>query len=250
MLPQNNVRTANPFSQNSIHAVLFDLDGTLRHNRPSAHETIFKLAIQFGVPDSPEKRREASRWAHRYWAQSDNLFADLKKFVDDDKNFWINYVTRELQAFGCAPEEAADLAPKFRKYMTDDYQPENWIPPDVTETLQTLKRAGFVVGLVSNRRKPVQDELAELGLLPLLDFAFVAGEINVWKPNPEIFYHALKQADSDPEHTVYVGDNYYTDIIGAQNAGLHPVLIDPDDVFPDAECTVIRALGELLGILL
>ena len=250
MLPQNNIRTAGPFSQNSIHAVLFDLDGTLRHSRPSANETIFKLATQLGASDSPENRREAARWAHHYWAQSDDLFADLETFVDNDQQFWANYIRRQLQAFGCTPEEAADLAPKMQKWMAEDYQPENWIPPDVTETLQTLRRAGFVVGLVSNRRKPVQDELAELGLLPLLDFAFVAGEINVWKPNPEIFHHALKQADSVPEHTVYVGDNYYTDIIGAQNAGLHPVLIDPDDVFPEAECTVIRSLGELLGILL
>jgi putative hydrolase of the HAD superfamily len=45
--------------------------------------------------------------------------------------------------------------------------------------------------------------------------------------------------------TVYVGDNYYADVEGARAAGMMPILIDPDGIFPDPGCPVIRSLGEL-----
>ena len=81
------------------------------------------------------------------------------------------------------------------------------------------------------------------------DFTLAAGEINAWKPEPEIFRHALNRCALKPEQAVYVGDNYYADIIGAQGAGLLPVLIDPDDLFPEATCAVIRTIGELPALL-
>ena len=52
-------------------------------------------------------------------------------------------------------------------------------------------------------------------------------------------------ANSAPDCTVYVGDNYYIDIVGARNVGITPILIDPENIFPDAECKVIRTLSEL-----
>jgi FMN phosphatase YigB (HAD superfamily) len=46
-----------------------------------------------------------------------------------------------------------------------------------------------------------------------------------------------------------VGDNYYADIIGAQQAGLAPVLIDPHGLYPDAEVPIIEAVPEVLELL-
>ena len=44
---------------------------------------------------------------------------------------------------------------------------------------------------------------------------------------------------------IYVGDNYYADVVGARRAGVRPVLFDPEAVFTEADCTVIRSIGEL-----
>ncbi|MBI5080589.1 MAG: HAD hydrolase-like protein [Chloroflexi bacterium] len=59
---------------------------------------------------------------------------------------------------------------------------------------------------------------------------------------------AMKMANSAPDSTVYVGDNYFIDIIGARNVGITPILIDPENIFPDAECKVIRTLKELRSL--
>ncbi len=235
-------------SPNHIQAILFDLDGTLRHNRPNANDALFDFAIQLGVDDQPEMRLEAARWAHYYWAQSSQLIEDKGLFPDDDL-FWENYCQRTLIAYGCMPEYARELAPKLFCYMRDEYKPMDWVPPDVPKTLGKLQNAGFRLAMLSNRSQPYGEELETLGLAGYFEFALAAGEVDVWKPDPWVFRYALNQLGTQPGETLYIGDNYYADVIGARRAGLHPILVDPNGVFPKAECTVIQNVSDLYEIL-
>ena len=103
------------------------------------------------------------------------------------------------------------------------------------------------MGLVSNRPGSIDDEVEELGLKPFFDFCVTSGEVTSWKPDPEIFEHALFLTESSPENTTYVGDNYYTDIIGARNVGIHPILYDPLTIFPDVDCQKIARINDLVS---
>ena len=78
----------------------------------------------------------------------------------------------------------------------------------------------------------------------------MAAEVDAWKPDPRIFNRALELTASDPEKVIYVGDNFFADVVGAKNAGLQPVLLDEDGIFPDAGCLVIGRLGELIDLLI
>ena len=69
-------------------------------------------------------------------------------------------------------------------------------------------------------------------------------------PTREIFDRALKITGVLPEETVYIGDNYYADILGAKKAGIQPILLDPKSIFPEATCTVIRTIRDLGTLLL
>jgi FMN phosphatase YigB (HAD superfamily) len=46
-----------------------------------------------------------------------------------------------------------------------------------------------------------------------------------------------------------VGDNYFADIVGSRRAGLHPVLYDPNSIFPDADCTTIKSFDQLKSVI-
>ncbi len=48
------------------------------------------------------------------------------------------------------------------------------------------------------------------------EFWLYAGELERWKPNPEMFTIALQQLDLPAQAVAYVGDNYYADVIGAR----------------------------------
>ncbi len=236
-------------SPNGIHTVLFDLDGTLRYNRPSAEHTFFDFAAQLGVADSQGKRLRAMRWSHEYWAQSAVLMEDLETFKGQEDLFWMNYSCRHLVSFDCAEDLAKRLAPQIASLMKERYFPQDYVPPEVPETLLALKEAGFKLGVISNRTKPYIEQLQNLHLHEYFDCAIAGGEISAWKPDPAIFHHAVRRLGVQPESCLYVGDNYYADVIGAQRAGLTPLLLDPEGVFPDAGCRVIRSLGELRKIL-
>jgi FMN phosphatase YigB (HAD superfamily) len=49
------------------------------------------------------------------------------------------------------------------------------------------------------------------------------------------------------QETVYVGDNYFADVVGSRRAGLHPVLYDPRGIFPEADCSTIKSFDELMS---
>ena len=236
------------FVMKNIKAILFDLDGTLRHNIPTADQVFVKYALGLGLQISQEDEIRAQRWEHYYFASSPEITADLQEYKDRDA-FWVNFSRRRLVALGCPSQQADTLAPKTSAYMAESYHPESHIPNEVFELLGSLQENGYVLGVVSNRDDPFHDELKELKLDPYFRFALAGGEVKSFKPDARIFECALEIAGTTASDTIYVGDNYFADIIGSRGAGLVPVLFDPGDLFPEADCAVIRSFIEFPELL-
>lgn len=234
----------------NARAVFFDLDGTLRANLPSWNDYINDyLAGLDGRQDSVAVREKIIRWDLYYWAQSPELLSDLESFDKDDRAFWDRYYYRRLVAYGFSDEEAAAFAVQLHQHLDENFHPQEYVADDVLPTLKALTEAGLTMGLVSNRTRSVADLLAQLDLQQYLQFTVISGDINAWKPDPAIFEHALEKSGTRPQETVYVGDNYYADVVGARHAGLQPVLLDTRRLFPEADCPVIYTLGELPALL-
>jgi len=229
--------------------VLFDLDGTLRESVPSGDQFMLEHAVSLGIECPDDCFIYARQWAHRYWASSEYLMMDEKAYGRGERAFWENYARRTLENIGAPPEQVEKLAPTLHQHMHDNYRPQDTIPADVIPTLQALRRAGLTLGLLTNRTNSPADYLQEVGLAEHLDFSIAAGDIGVWKPDPEIFYYSLGMARALPQQTIYIGDNYYADVLGAENAGLVPILIDREHIFPEADCPTIYEIGELLELL-
>lgn len=232
-----------------ITTIFFDLDDTLRHNNPHGHHFFWEFAETLGAPSSSDDRRRAQRWAHQYWADSDHLAEDLERHGRGEDSFWSNYTMRHLLALGCSSDQAIDLAPQMHSHMSENYQPEDVVLPEVRQTLKKLHAVGYTLAVVTNRSEPVGEYLQELELHEFFIFSLAGGEVKSWKPKPEIFEAALQRANAKPEETLYVGDNYFADILGARNVGIQPVLLDPYDHFPEADCLIIHNLAELESIL-
>jgi putative hydrolase of the HAD superfamily len=231
-----------------IRAILFDMDGTLRYNRPRFNDILAKFAIEYGAADTRDNRCRAERWLHYYWAQSDDALLDIETYGNMVPAFWENHTRRYLVAYGHPSDQAEKVAPEVYRRMNAEYNPQPWIPPDVFDVLRKLRQAGFLLGIVSNRTHPLTAELEGFGLNDYVDLTLTAGEVNSWKPDTGIFLEAILRLQVKPEEVLYVGDNYYADVIGARNAGLRPVLLDPDGVFPEVECDVIRNLPDLIDL--
>jgi HAD superfamily hydrolase (TIGR01509 family) len=232
-----------------LHSILFDLDGTLRHNEPTGFETFIEYLTELGWVLTPEQRAHAERWTHYYWSIAPELQSDIEELGADTPEFWRRHAERQVAAFNLNGGQEEALAERVNQMFVERYRPVNRVDADVRPTLEHLRAAGYVVGLVSNRSVPLGPVAAEIGLADLFHFTLAAGEIGAFKPAPEIFLKAVALAGCAPAEAVYVGDNFYADVEGARGAGLHAVLIDPRGLFPDPGCRVIRAIGDLRGLL-
>jgi HAD superfamily hydrolase (TIGR01549 family) len=234
---------------NDIKAIFFDLDGTLRHSVPSGADVFTDYVRTLGLQVDEESRLSAMRWEHQYWAYSVDLRDDLLAHSEDTENFWLQYSQRRLVALGASPEWAAEFAANVSRHMGEFYRPESIVPEDVRRTLPQLKQAGYILGVISNRDKPFQELLHEHGIGEFFEFSLAAGEVNSYKPEPGVFEHALQRMNLSAQDVIYVGDNYYADVVGARRAGLRPVLYDPLGVFPDPDCTTIKSFDELNSVI-
>jgi HAD superfamily hydrolase (TIGR01549 family) len=236
-------------SSNKIKAILFDLDGTLRHHIPAAGDVFVEYAKSIGCRVSEEDQIRSEHWVHHYFAYSLEIQADEKNFRDDRKGFWINFTKRRLVALGLQTAQAIQLAPQISAYMEESHKPEVHVPPDVVPLLKFLKKSGYVLGMVSNRDEPYHDEMKNLKLESYFKFILAGGEVKSFKPHNVIFEHALNLAGTSAQETMYIGDNYFADIVGSRRAGLIPVLYDPICLFPDVECLTIKSFAELHELL-
>ena len=232
-----------------IQAVFFDLDGTLRHSIPTGGEVFNQYVASLGFSYTEEDRLRALRWEHQYWASSTDLRDDLLAHSADTENFWIEYSRRRLLALGATVEWAGEVAARASAHMGEMYKPESVVPDDVRRTLPTLRESGYMLAVISNRDRPFQDVLESHNLSEFFPYSLAGGEVDIYKPEPGIFEHALKQMKVTAVETVYVGDNYYADILGARRAGLQPVLYDPEQIFPEADCATIRSFDELIPVI-
>jgi HAD superfamily hydrolase (TIGR01549 family) len=232
-----------------IKAVLFDLDGTLRHYLPSAGEVFVEHVRSIGFPVSEEDWVRAEHWVHYYFAHSPEVQEDHKTFQDNSNGFWVNFTNRRLLACGLHQAQADEIASRVSTYMGEFYKPQIHVPEDAHTLLNFLQESGYMLGMVSNRDKPYRDEMQEMKLDCYFQFFLAAGEVNSFKPDPFIFEHALELAGTSASETMYVGDNYFADILGSRRAGLKPVLYDPISLFPNADCAVIKSFAEIPALL-
>ena len=93
-------------------------------------------------------------------------------------------------------------------------------PPELVAWKQALEAEGIILYLLSNSRKPgrAQAFAQKLGI----PFQGHSG-----KPRKAGYLRAMERMGCTPEQTVMVGDQIFTDTLGANNAGVTPLLVQP-----------------------
>ncbi|MFC4101548.1 HAD family hydrolase [Paenibacillus xanthanilyticus] len=98
--------------------------------------------------------------------------------------------------------------------------------PFAPGVLQWLKERSYGIGLISNWDQSARTVLNETGLARYLDHVVISSEVQVSKPDERIFRLAAEIAGARPEQCLYVGDNYYDDVVGSARAGMAACLVN------------------------
>lgn len=123
------------------------------------------------------------------------------------------------------------------------------VPPDAPTTLEALRARGLRLAVVSNSDGSIEAKLHQEGIGHVFEHVLDSHLEGVAKPHPELFRRVVERLGVDAARTLYVGDLYSIDVVGARRAGLQGVLIDRTGTYETPRpCPRIRALSELLAL--
>jgi putative hydrolase of the HAD superfamily len=218
-------------SSRAQSALLLDALGTLVALEPPAP----RLAEALSVPIADAERAIAAEMtyyrAHLNDGRDEHGLVDLRRRC-------ARVMAAELPAstFGLGPDvllEALLSALEFTAFA------------DVRPALETARRRGQRLVVVSNWDVSLREVLARLELMPLLDGVVVSAEVGAAKPDPAPFQRALRIAGVEPAAATHVGDSLVEDVEGARAAGVEPILISRSGNQAPPGVRTIASLSEL-----
>jgi putative hydrolase of the HAD superfamily len=112
--------------------------------------------------------------------------------------------------------------------------------PDVQQVLEELK-PNYRMGIVSDAQSCFAlPEIKATGLAEYFDPVVISGSDGYRKPDPRLFEKALDLMKLKASQVIYVGNDMYRDIHGAQRAGIKTIFVNSnqgekqyEDVKPD-----------------
>jgi HAD superfamily hydrolase (TIGR01549 family) len=248
-----------------LKAVSFDLWETLLTDTPELSrqqerlrlDRMERVLVERGFAQTADRIEQAYRalW-HRclesYWSRDEDIACRVQ-------------IEHFLEALGLDPAtfDEPSLAALEEVYANAAIEVLPSVVPGAHDVLQELRDRGFRIGLISNTgRTPgyaLREILDRVGLASSIDAMVFSNEHGACKPQPSIFETLRDALGVNYDEMMFVGDNLYVDVHGAQRLGITGVHFDPPtrgtaiappfdhglDIVPDA---TIRELPELLRV--
>jgi FMN phosphatase YigB (HAD superfamily) len=216
-------------------------------HQPTLHQTLLAYLEEFDYSPGHEAQAAGARWADQYWASAESD-ERMREFRQDTAAFWPVYVEQYLSAMDLPEHMPDSIVEEIVQQLMKTYKPKVRLADHSKDILWRLRARQVMTGLVSNRHHPLTGLAIELGVIDLFDFTLSAGQIGWRKPDVRLFELALAIAGRvRPDKAVYIGDNYYADVVGARNAGMSAILVDRHDAYGHVckDCLIVRQLRDV-----
>ena len=230
-------------------AVFFDWFNTLALYHPPREGIHAAACREFGIEVSEERISRSLPAADQFFMEENARSSVEKRSPEERAQVYAQYEKRMLS--GAGVEVSDELALRIMQEASKSFKGLVFaLYDDVLPTLELLKQRGLILGLISNIERDMDPVCAELGLAPYLDFMVTSREVGADKPRPPIFLAALEKAGVKASEAMHVGDQYHSDVIGAREVGIRPMLLDRYDLFPQVtDCPKIKSLAEIIECL-
>ena len=229
-----------------IQHIFFDLDNTLWDHRGNAFLTLKEI---FKREQVTEKHSLTFEDFHQeYFTINERLWEQIRDGEIDKEYLRKHRFYDSFLFFGI---DDFALAQRFEENFLDEILNYNDLVDGAFEILEYLYDKGYLLHILSNGFKEVTYHKCELsGIHNYFKTITNADEINVRKPNPDIYRYALNKAGAVPENSVMIGDDWIADVEGAKCFGMNVIYFDVfNDKFTAEGVSVIRNLAELKNLL-
>jgi putative hydrolase of the HAD superfamily len=215
----------------NIKFIFFDVGNTLLFPN---HDRIHAPLAGRGLTPDPELLRDVER-------RIKNQF-DSKMTQDGstDHSFWWMFYSQLLAEIGLNDDAVRD------QLVSSIRQSANWdvIRPGTREQLQQIG-SSYQISVISNADGKIEDVLRRCNIADCFRTITDSGLVGYEKPHPEIFRQALASMNAAAEESLYVGDVYSVDYVGAAGAGMKAILMDVPGAYRDKGLPRMSSLDEL-----
>ncbi len=234
-----------------IQAIFFDLGKTLiypQNDWPPVLADSVQALTQTLIDNHVDI--DAHRFAQEFHLRLDQYYRRREKSLREESTF--NMLQDLIKEKGSrnAPDPVLRTALNAKYSVTQ----QNWyIEPDAHATLQTLKKKGFKLALLSNAGDDadVQALLNQHNLKDYFNFIRTSAACGYRKPHPFMFQEAMQALRLHAKDCAMIGDTLNADILGANKLGIYSVWINRrvsasvGEIKQYAPCATIESLSEL-----
>lgn len=217
----------------NIKAVFFDFDDTLGDREQYAYDTFYTILKNCCDIDDPIEF-EAIMQDVMIWDEQGNIYKNhIKQMLLRKYHITLPY-------------------DDFTQYWTS-VQWKSSVPfQDTIPTLETLSKK-YKLGVITNGDSTGQrNKIRQAGLSEFFneENMIVSGDYGYHKPDVRLFEKAMEKLQVKPEESVYIGDIFANDVLGAYRAHMTPIWIWTHG---NRKCTAdvikIHKISDLLKIL-
>jgi putative hydrolase of the HAD superfamily len=222
-----------------LKAVIFDIDDTLysykQANKRAMERMKLFIMMELGIP-----MEEFEQDYHRLMQEQLQICGSNAGCHSRAIRF-----QRMMEERGLPLRYGAQLNDLYWEIMMDEMTPAE----GAAQLLDGLRERGIRLGVGSDMTADWQiKKLDKLGLLDKLDFIVTSEEAGVEKPELKLFQLCAKKAGCAMEECLFIGDNLKKDVLGALNAGMDAVWVQPEESLRAEHPNVksVSALKELI----
>jgi len=228
-----------------ITTVLFDLDDTLFDRQRAQHaiiesfiETLPQLSHGIGRQDVISAFFESDRRA----LEAYHVGYPIREFRD-----------RRSEIFLATLGLDTGLAGELSRMYVSIYETLDTPVDGAVSVVDELSRS-YSLGIVSNGFPDIQGKKVEsIGLKGHISCMVLSEVLGVAKPDTAIFEYALTVLGAEPSESLYVGDSFENDVVGAKGAGMMACWFNPRhrppprrDILPDIAIARLDEIPEFL----
>ncbi|MGH9499412.1 MAG: HAD family hydrolase [Terriglobales bacterium] len=212
--------------------IFFDVGNTLLF---PDREHILKPLTAFGHSPSLEQWHAVERATKRTFDRV------MQEGDPADLDFWFLFFERLLDDLKVRDMQVHNVLVESIR------QSANWcvIRDGTRELLQRLGEH-YPLAVISNADGKIEEVLKRREIADCFASITDSGLVGYEKPHPAIFQAALQAMQAKAADSLYVGDVYSVDYLGATDVGMQGVLMDVSGAYRGADADRVESLEELV----
>jgi len=201
---------------------IFDFYGTLANikTEESKDELWEKMSTYFsffGVGYDPDEMKSKFYKYQRRIAEASGNKENVEINIED-----VFFQLFKKKKINPKMRSVKEIARVFRLLSLEKLE----VMPYADKVLQKLKDNGNKLYLLADAQSCyIKFELVALGLEHYFDKIYISSEAGLKKPDASVFDQVIKENKLNPKKTVMIGDEFETDIVGANTYGIKSIYI-------------------------